>query len=140
MRSHRAPVTIALVVWTLLVWTTRIRNIWGDHTLTAGEKWGRTGLALSFTALAATVAVALWRRAGWLWLSVLVLTGWTVGVWVVRSVGIATGDHSAGFIAVHLLLAVVSIGLSALALREVGRSSSAPGDPAGSSGQAAQPV
>lgn len=125
MSSRRAPATVTLVVWTLLVWTTRIRNIWGDQRLTDGEKWGRTGLALSFTVLAGLVVVALWRRQRWLWLTVLALAGWTVGVWVVRSVGIATGDHSAGFIVVHLILAVVSIVLSALAQREGARSASA---------------
>lgn len=118
MSPRRLPATVALVVWTLLVWTTRINNIWGDDALTTGEKWGRTGLALSFTVLAIVVGVALWRRAAWLRGAVLVLTGWTIGVWIVRSVGIATGDHEAGFIAVHLVLAIVSIALSGLALRE----------------------
>lgn len=122
--SQRRSATIALVGWTLLVWTTRINNIWGDDTLTTGEKWGRTGLALSFTVLALVVGVAVWRRLSWLRLALAVLAGWTVGVWVVRSIGIATGDHSAGFIAVHLVLAVVSIALAGLAWHEVGRSSS----------------
>jgi hypothetical protein len=121
MSPRRLPATVALVVWTLLVWTTRINNIWGDDALTTGEKWGRTGLALSFTVLAIAVGVALWQRAAWLSAAMLVLTGWTIGVWVVRSVGIATGDHEAGFIAVHLVLAVVSIALSGLALREGAR-------------------
>jgi hypothetical protein len=43
---------------------------------------------------------------------------WTVAVWVVRSVGIATADHDASFIAVHLVLAAISISLSAAAWRE----------------------
>jgi hypothetical protein len=107
-----------LVAWSLFVWTTRIGNIWGDDALTNGEKWGRTGLALSFTALAAIVAVALYRRVPWLDIAVKALAGWTIGVWVTRSFGIATGGHSAAFITVHLLLAVVSIALSVLAVRE----------------------
>ena len=49
------------------------------------------------------------------------LAGWTVAVWIVRTVGIATGDHDAAFIAVHVVLAVVSIALSVLALREQAR-------------------
>ncbi|MEO6318559.1 MAG: hypothetical protein ABIP36_07240 [Acidimicrobiales bacterium] len=109
--------TLALVVWTLLVWTTRIGNIWGDADLTDGEKWGRTALALSFTALAVAAAVALWRRPPWRRSAVLALAGWTIAVWAFRSVGIATGDHEAAFIAVHLVLAVVSVALSVLALR-----------------------
>lgn len=106
-----------LVVWTFLVWTTRIRNIWGDDALTDGEKWGRTALALSFTVLAVAVAWALYRRADWVALAVKVLAGWTIGVWITRTIGIATGDHEASFIAVHLVLAVISCALAGLAVR-----------------------
>lgn len=122
MSTRRLPATIGLCAWTLLVWTTRIGNIWGDDELTSGEKWGRTALALSFTALALAVGYALYRRATWRGLAVKVLAGWTIGVWVTRSFGIATGDHDAAFIAVHLVLAVVSIALSVLAVREDARS------------------
>lgn len=115
MSTRCLSAATALVAWTLLVWTTRIGNIWGDDALTTGEKWGRTGLALSFTALAASVVIGVVRREPWLRLAVLALAGWTVGVWAVRSVGIATGDHSAAFIAVHLVLATVSIALAGLA-------------------------
>jgi hypothetical protein len=118
MPTPRRAATTALVVWTFFVWTTRIGNIWGDDALTAGEKWGRTGLALSFTVLAIAVAWALWRRPAWLRTVVLGLAGWTVAVWAVRSVGIALGDHGAGFITVHLVLAAVSIALAVLAVRE----------------------
>ena len=117
MSTRRPSATIALVVWTLLVWTTRIGNIWGDGTLSNGEKWGRTGLALSFTVLAGATAWALWRRAAWLRGATLALAGWTVAVWVTRAVGIATGDHEAAFIAVHLVLAAVSITLATMASR-----------------------
>jgi cobalamin synthase len=118
MSTPRRPAAIALVAWSLVVWTTRIGNIWGDDALTNGEKWGRTGLALSFTVLAVLVAVALYRRVPWLDLAVKALACWTIGVWVTRSFGIATGDHSAAFITVHLVLAIVSIALSVLAWRE----------------------
>lgn len=108
---------IALVVWTFFVWTTRIANIWGDDELTSGEKWGRTALAMSFTVLAVAVAWALWQRAGWLRMAVLALAGWTTAVWIVRAIGIATGDHETAFIVVHVALAVVSVALSVLAVR-----------------------
>jgi hypothetical protein len=116
LRRHRA--VVALVVWTFFVWTTRIGNIWRDGDLGTGGKVGRTALALSFTVLAAAVVVALWRRARWTDKAVLALAGWTVGVWVVRDVGILTGDHAVGFKVVHTVLAVVSIALSVLAWRE----------------------
>jgi hypothetical protein len=50
------------------------------------------------------------------------LAAWTVVVWVVRAIGIATGDHEAAFIAVHLVLATVSIALSAAAWLHTTRS------------------
>ncbi len=110
--------TLALCGATLLVWTTRIGNIWRDDELTSGEQWGRTGLALSFTVLAVAVTWALVRRSPWRRLAVLALAGWTLAVWLVRSFGIATGDHDAAFVAVLLVLAAVSISLSVLAVRE----------------------
>ena len=119
MSTPRPPLVITLIVWTILVWTTRIGNIWGDDALSDGEKWGRTGLALSFTALAVAAAWAVWRGVTWRRGAVWALAGWTVAVWVVRSVGIATGDHEAAFITVHLVLAAVSTALSVLAVREV---------------------
>ena len=119
MPTRRPPASIALAAWSLLVWTTRIRNIWSDDALSTGEQWGRTALALSFTVLAIAVGIAVYRRASWLRPVVLALSGWTVVVWVVRSVGIASADHEGAFIAVHLVLAVISITLAALAAREV---------------------
>ena len=120
MSTPRSRATIALVAWTFLVWTTRISNIWGDDALTTGEKWGRTALAASFTVLAAAAGWALWRRAAWARYAVLTLAGWTIGVWITRSIGIATNDHSAAFITVHLVLATISIALSAAAARAQG--------------------
>ena len=121
MSARRAPVTMALVLWTLFVWTTRIRNIWGDHSLTDGEKWGRVGLAMSFTVLAVLVAVSLWKRLDWHSIAVKGLAGWTIGVWLTRSIGIARHDHPGSFIAVHLVLAFISAARAGLAVREAGR-------------------
>lgn len=114
---RRPRAAIALAGWSLFVWTTRIGNIWGDDALTDGEKWGRTALALTFTVLALAVGHGVWHRTGWRDHAVQALAAWTVAVWLVRSVGIATGDHEAAFIAVHLVLAVASIALAALAWR-----------------------
>ena len=118
MPTRRLPAVIALAVWSLLVWTTRIRNIWTDDALSTGEQWGRTALALSFTGLALAVGHAVYHRSSWLRPAVRALAGWTTAVWVVRSIGIATADHEGAFIAVHLVLAVISIALAALAVRE----------------------
>ena len=109
MPSRWLPATIALAVWSLLIWTTRLRNIWTDDALSPGEQWGRTALALSFTVLALAVGHAVYHRTSWLAPVVRTLAGWTVAVWLVRSIGIATADHDAAFIVVHLVLAVISV-------------------------------
>jgi len=119
MSLRRFPATAALAAWSLLVWATRIRNIWSDDELSSGEQWGRTALALSFTALALAVGWALLRAASWRRPVVLALAGWTVIVWVVRAIGIVSADHDGAFVVVHLVLAAISIALAALAAREV---------------------
>lgn len=121
MPPLRRPAAVTLVVWTFLVWTTRIRNIWTDDALTTGEQWARTALAGSFTVLAVAVVVALVARVAWLRPTVVALAAWSIGVWIVRAIGISTADHDAGFVAVHLVLAAVSWVLSVLAVRELGR-------------------
>lgn len=119
-----------LAAWTLLVWTTRINNIWADDDLTGAGKAGRTALALAFTGLAVAALLAWWRarrdpravdRAKPL---VVAFALWTTGVWVIRAVQIALADHSAAFVAVHTALAVVSIGLAGWAWRAVRSASS----------------
>ncbi|HEX8803623.1 MAG TPA: hypothetical protein VF743_05505 [Acidimicrobiales bacterium] len=127
---RRRPAALGLVAWTVLVWTTRIGNIWRDDGLDTAGKVGRTALALSFTLLAGAVVVALWRRRDratrW---AVGLLAAWTTAVWLVRGSAIVAGDHDAAFTAVHVVLAVVSIALAALAWREE-RRSGAHGPPA----------
>jgi hypothetical protein len=119
---RRRPAALALVGWTLFVWTTRIFNVRGDADLDTGEKLGRTGLALSFTLLAVAVLAALWRGSARARLvAVGALAAWTVAVWVVRDIRIVAADHDLGFTVVHLVLGVVSIVLAAWAWREATR-------------------
>jgi hypothetical protein len=121
MRRH--PYAVALAAWTLVVWPTRIGNIWRDEAMTGAEKAGGIALALAFTLLAGAVLVTLWRgaaRAGRL--AVGALAGVSVAVWLVRGTGIVLADHDLAFIVVHVVLGVVSIALATLALREARRS------------------
>lgn len=118
--TRRAGWPIALVVWTAIVWTTRLRNIAADDELTGSDRAGRLALALSFTVLAALVAIAWTRRTRWSKLAVYTLAGWTIGVWIVRVIGIAASDHDGAFIAVHTVLGIVSTALAAVACRHHG--------------------
>ncbi len=102
---------LILVAWTLFVWGGRLRNlIRGDEDAPVSFV-----LAVVFCGLALAV-VAVWfvargrHRAVVVCLSVLTAT-----VWAVRGVQIAVADHELGFIAVHTVLALVSIGLAGLA-------------------------
>ena len=119
MSAPRPRAALALAAWTFFVWTTRINNIVGDDALDGGQKAARVALALSFTALVALVVVALVARPSWRRPAVTALAVWTVAVWAVRAVAIGLGDHDAGFIAVHLALAVISVALAGLAVREL---------------------
>ncbi len=108
---------IALSVWTLYVWSTRIRNAWGDDDLSAGEAWGATALSASFIVLATlTLAWAWARRAtGFPPCTRYLLVPfalWTTAVWAVRGVGIALGDHDLAFVVVHVALGVISAALA----------------------------
>jgi hypothetical protein len=123
MTPARLRPAAILSTFTLLVWTTRIRNIWTDESLSTTGQLGRTALSLSFTAFAAAVLWSWWRgrRRG----SVDPIAGpvvrmfaaWTVGVWAVRALQIATADHDAAFVAVHTALAVVSTVLAVWAVQ-----------------------
>ena len=120
---------LVLSVWTVLVWTTRIRNIWTDDSLsTSGQLW-RTAIAVVFTAFAA-VTIGAWVRArssgaparlAAVWIRGFAV--WTIGVWAVRAVQIGMADHGLVFKVVHTALAVVSVGLALWADREAHRTS-----------------
>jgi hypothetical protein len=129
----RRPAAVTFVVWTFLVWTTRIGNIWRDEALDTGEQVSRTLLALSFTVLALAVVATLARRTSprATRIAVDALAGWTVAVWAVRATGILLADHDLAFTLVHLVLAVGSTLLAVWAAREARRAEAAAGPGAG---------
>lgn len=113
---------VAFGVWTLFVWATRIGTAWTQDDLSAAARSGRVGLALSFTVLGVALLIVAGRSRGRVLtraeaLVVQTAAVWTIGVWVVRAVGIALADHEAAFIAVHIVLAVVSVALAVVAVR-----------------------
>lgn len=109
-----------LAAWTLFVWLTRVRNTVGDDGSSTAGRAASLALAASFVVLAVFVLDSLrpgdrHRRA-----RVALLALWTVLVWPVRSVQIATADHGAGFVAVHVALGAISIALAVIAVRANG--------------------
>jgi hypothetical protein len=112
------------LAWTGFVWIGRIRNALTDVGLVGSEKVAPIVLAASFLVPAALLAVA-WVRSlrsrrsleRWAGVLLVVLAVWTTGLWVVRAVDIAAfGEWSIGFVVVHTVLAVVSIGLAVWAV------------------------
>jgi len=113
---------VALGVWTLLVWATRINNVLFQDDLTAAGRATRLALALSFTVGGFAVLAVAWRaRERALGPAEALVVGavcwWTIAVWVVRGVQIAFSDEEAAFIVVHVVLGIVSIALAAVTLR-----------------------
>ncbi len=102
---------VVLVAWTLFVWGGRLRNlVRGDEDAPVSFV-----LAVVFCALAAAV-VGSWFLARPRHRPVVIaLAVVTAAVWAVRGVQIALADHELGFIVVHTVLALVSIGLAGFA-------------------------
>ena len=59
-------------------------------------------------------------------LVVRLFAAWTIGVWAIRAVQIASAGHDAAFVAVHTLLAVASTVLAVWAARSVAHAGSRP--------------
>ncbi len=120
MRAQRWIAAFGL--WTLFVWTTRIGTALGEDDLSGAARAGKVALAVAFTLLGVALLTVAWRSRGRALRPtevgvVRLAAAWTVAVWIVRGIQIATADHEAAFVVVHLVLAVVSIGLAAMTTR-----------------------
>ncbi len=114
--------------WTIFVWgIVRVRNILGDDALSVASRNKALLLSATFWIPAVVLAVAagvsfvkksplaIWGRVG-----LLGLAGWSVLVWIIRAAGIAlTSDRGAAFIAVHIVLGVISVVLALLVAVEL---------------------
>lgn len=127
LRGFRLGGVVPFVAWTLFVWGTRFRNAASDEELAGSELVTAYLAAGVFVALGLAVgAVVLLRRRQEVGrLDAVVVGGaaaFTVVYWLIRMVTIALNDHRVGFILVHVVLGLVSILVSAFALRSVGAS------------------
>jgi hypothetical protein len=107
---------VAFGGWTVFVWATRI------GTAVDEGAWGRVALAGVFTVVGLGLLAVAWRARHRVLEAtevavIRLAAAWTVGVWVVRGVQIALADHETAFIAVHLVLAIVSIALAVATVR-----------------------
>jgi hypothetical protein len=98
-------VPVALAVWTLVIWATRIRNV-----AEAGGGAGDFVVPVGLTAFAVAALVDRHRGAQ-------ALAAATIAVWGIRLPLVLAHSHPAAFKIVHAGLAAVSIGLAAAVLQ-----------------------
>ncbi|MDH3302501.1 MAG: hypothetical protein OES24_18525 [Acidimicrobiia bacterium] len=123
-----------LAAWSLFVWGGRLRNLLAEPgglgELTGGDRWSLIGsLLFGVLALATLVTLMVARRFTVVPATVLAVLG--IAVWAYRGVVILGRDYSAGFMAVHTILAGISIGLGLWCLRSMyglGGRATQPGD------------
>ena len=107
---------LPLVIWTLLLWTSRIKNILENSDLTYIAVAIRVLVALIFLLLALlTLRSFLRKKESQVWLTTLCV--WSLAYWPVRGgLIVMDSNYSFGFKAVHSGLIIVTLGLVAVAL------------------------
>ncbi len=107
---------LPLVIWTLLLWTSRIKNILENSDLTYIAVAIRVLVALIFLLLALlTLRSFLRKKESQVWLTTLCV--WSLAYWPVRGgLIVMDSNYSFGFKAVHSGLMIVTLGLVAVAL------------------------
>ena len=111
-----ARLACVLVAVTVVVWVVRVVNVFGDDSLSGSARLWRllvAGCFLAFAGLAVAVLSGRWagHRLGSTRL-VAMFCLWTMVFWAVRSIGILLGDYDTEFTLVHVLLALVSVGVA----------------------------
>lgn len=116
-RAHR--VRWVLVVWTLTIWSSRIRNILVDDALTGFDRAVSLLVAGGLVALAVLVGWSIVRATPWAGVALVLLVAAGVLRWTIRGPMILLSDDwESGFKIVHTILWMVTVVLSALAWHE----------------------
>lgn len=122
----RHPAVLAFGAWSAAIWLTRIRNIVGDDDLGTGGKVTWLVPALVFGLGGLVVLAAWWQGRPALLRPVAVLLLATVVYWPVRTLLMVFGGRPAGFVAVHAVLGIVSVGLAVAVARRLVRTNLIP--------------
>lgn len=110
---------LILVVWTLVVWGSRVRNILTDDELVGFDRFVSVAVALVLIGSAVAVGVSLVRQTSWHRNALGVLVGVGILRWTLRGPVILLSDEwEAGFKIVHTVLWLTTVVLSLLAWRE----------------------
>lgn len=109
----------ALVLWTVGIWGSRLRNIVSDDDLAGFELFVSVAVAIFLVGSAIAVAMSMAKDLQWHGraLGILVIAG--VARFTTRGIAIlASSEWDTGFKVVHTVLWVVTVALSVLAARE----------------------
>jgi hypothetical protein len=103
---------LVLAAWTLLLWSTRVRNAVADDSLVGWSRTWQVGIAVIFVVVGLGLGVSSIVRA-----RIAVPVGVGLAVfgslwWTVRWVGILLHDHSLAFTIVHTILAIGTVAIS----------------------------
>lgn len=119
-RSVRTwPAVAALCGWTTFVWIARIKNAVGDDGMSAGGKVIAVITALAFLGAAGALAYVHVRSHPGARRAAAAFALVSIVYWLIRAATIVVRDHPIGFIVVHTLLALITVGLGVWVLRSV---------------------
>ena len=108
-----------LIVWTLAIWGSRLRNIQSDDDLTGADRIVAIGVAYAFLATATATGAAILRRSPWETYPLMALVAIGIVRWTLRGPMILfSSEWETSFKVVHTVLWLVTIALSVLAWRE----------------------
>ena len=112
---------LLLVVWTLGIWGSRLRNIFADDELVGSERSLAIIVAVLLLGSASITGAAVLREVSWVRRPLLVLAAVGIARWTFRGPIILISDEwTTGFKVVHTVLWLGTVVLSILAWREQG--------------------
>lgn len=118
-RTRTVRYAWVLVAWTLLIWGSRVRNIFADDDLMGFDRVLSLGVALTLVGAAVSVAIALRRTSSWMPIALGVLVVVGIARWTIRGpIILASDEWEVGFKVVHTVLWLVTVALSLLAWSE----------------------
>lgn len=117
---------LGLAGWTIFVWGQRITNVIADDDLDGFARTWRLAVAVGFTAAAILGGVLLLAKRTQARPFLVGLAAVGSAWWLIRGAQTLFADFSIGFKVVHTVLALVTVGLSALVWRSAKAVGSSP--------------
>lgn len=108
---------VILAAWTLLLWSTRIRNALDDSELVGWTRTWQIGISVLFVVVGIVLGLLSLVRPMWAIPVGLVLAVGGSIWWAIRGTGVVLADYELGFTLVHVALAIGTIVLSAWFVR-----------------------